>query len=78
MLFWGPPTKFSSDWSSNQTKSKLRVIDDGRTAERLLNWINKQIGRYEVSSFIAYLIHIILIIQSGAFLKLWNSKGNYE
>nr|KJB30849.1 hypothetical protein B456_005G163600 [Gossypium raimondii] len=44
MLFWGPPTKFSAGWSSNQAKSKLHVIDDGRTAERLLNWINKQIG----------------------------------
>ncbi|KAB2090648.1 hypothetical protein ES319_A03G137000v1 [Gossypium barbadense] len=44
MLFWGPPTKFFAGWSSNQAKSKLRVIDDGRTAERLLNWINKQIG----------------------------------
>ncbi|XP_022733174.1 sulfhydryl oxidase 2-like isoform X1 [Durio zibethinus] len=44
MLFWGPPTKFSAGWEPKQAKSKLRVIDDGRTAERLLNWINKQIG----------------------------------
>ncbi|GMJ13307.1 quiescin-sulfhydryl oxidase 2 [Hibiscus trionum] len=44
MLFWGPPTKFSAGWSSDKAKSELRVIDDGRTAERLLNWINKQIG----------------------------------
>ncbi|KAK8529268.1 hypothetical protein V6N13_102202 [Hibiscus sabdariffa] len=44
MLFWGPPTKFSAGWSSDQAKSKLHVIDDGRTADRLLNWINKQIG----------------------------------
>ncbi|KAK8526280.1 hypothetical protein V6N12_020758 [Hibiscus sabdariffa] len=44
MLFWGLPTKFSVGWSSDQAKSKLREIDDGRTADRLLNWINKQIG----------------------------------
>ncbi|GMI75145.1 quiescin-sulfhydryl oxidase 2 [Hibiscus trionum] len=44
MLFWGPPTKFSAGWSSDQAKSKLHVIDDGQTADRLLNWINKQIG----------------------------------
>ncbi|XVF85314.1 hypothetical protein PTKIN_Ptkin17bG0107800 [Pterospermum kingtungense] len=44
MLFWGAPTKFSAGWEPNQAKSEIRVIDDGRTAERLLNWINKQIG----------------------------------
>ncbi|XP_039040564.1 sulfhydryl oxidase 2-like isoform X2 [Hibiscus syriacus] len=44
MLFWGPPTKFLAGWSSDQAKSKLRVIDDARTAECLLKWINKQIG----------------------------------
>ncbi|XP_065881943.1 sulfhydryl oxidase 2 isoform X1 [Euphorbia lathyris] len=45
MLFWGPPSKFiSGGWEPNQEKSEIRVIDDGRTAERLLNWINKQLG----------------------------------
>ncbi|XP_022776368.1 sulfhydryl oxidase 2-like isoform X2 [Durio zibethinus] len=44
MLFWGPPAKFSAGWEPNQAKAEIRVIDDGRTAERLLNWINKQIG----------------------------------
>ncbi|KAK6242263.1 hypothetical protein SCA6_007652 [Theobroma cacao] len=45
MLFWAPPTKFASaGWEPNQAKSEIRLIDDGRTAERLLNWINKQIG----------------------------------
>ncbi|XP_007045061.2 PREDICTED: sulfhydryl oxidase 2 isoform X1 [Theobroma cacao] len=45
MLFWAPPTKFvSAGWEPNQAKSEIRLIDDGRTAERLLNWINKQIG----------------------------------
>ncbi|KAE8732067.1 Sulfhydryl oxidase 1 [Hibiscus syriacus] len=43
MLFWGPPKKFSSGWKPNQEKSEIREIDDGRTAERLLNWINKQL-----------------------------------
>ncbi|XWS34527.1 hypothetical protein CRYUN_Cryun21dG0046200 [Craigia yunnanensis] len=49
MLFWGPPTKFSAGWEPNQAKSEIRLIDDGRTAERLLNWINKQISRYEIA-----------------------------
>ncbi|KAK8677182.1 hypothetical protein V6N13_142736 [Hibiscus sabdariffa] len=44
MLFWGPPTKFSSGWKPNQEKRDIREIDDWRTAEHLLNWINKQIG----------------------------------
>ncbi|KAM7271225.1 hypothetical protein ACFE04_030439 [Oxalis oulophora] len=45
MLFWGPPSKFvSARWESKQEKSEIRVIDDGRTDERLLNWINKQLG----------------------------------
>ncbi|XP_010424866.1 PREDICTED: sulfhydryl oxidase 2 isoform X1 [Camelina sativa] len=44
MLFWGPPTKFvSATWEPKKDKSEILVIDDGRTAERLLNWINKQI-----------------------------------
>jgi len=47
MLFWGPPTKFvSGSWEPKKDKSEILVIDDGRTAERLLNWINKQIGRF--------------------------------
>ncbi|XP_016685674.2 sulfhydryl oxidase 2 isoform X1 [Gossypium hirsutum] len=44
MLFWGPPTKFSTGWKPNQEKSEIREIDNWRTAELLLNWINKQIG----------------------------------
>lgn len=57
MLFWGPPSKFvSAGWEPNQAKGDIRVIDDGRTADRLLSWINKQLGRYEVFTFIVYLI----------------------
>ncbi|KAF3432231.1 hypothetical protein FNV43_RR26970 [Rhamnella rubrinervis] len=45
MLFWGPPPKFvAGSWDPKQEKSELHVIDDGRTADRLLNWINKQMG----------------------------------
>ncbi|KAG2709504.1 hypothetical protein I3760_05G243000 [Carya illinoinensis] len=45
MLFWGAPSKFvSGGWEPKQEKSEIRVIDDGRTADRLLNWINKQTG----------------------------------
>ncbi|WCJ33234.1 Sulfhydryl oxidase 1 [Euphorbia peplus] len=45
MLFWAPPSKFvSGGWDPKQENSEIHVIDDGRTAERLLNWINKQLG----------------------------------
>ncbi|KAL0924176.1 hypothetical protein M5K25_004985 [Dendrobium thyrsiflorum] len=45
MLLWGPPPKFtSSGWDPNQEKSEIKSIDDARTAEQLLNWINKRIG----------------------------------
>ncbi|XP_008787608.2 sulfhydryl oxidase 1-like isoform X2 [Phoenix dactylifera] len=45
MLLWGPPPKFaSSRWDPKQEKSEIQSIDDGRTADRLLKWINKQIG----------------------------------
>lgn len=49
MLFWSHPSKFvGAGWGSNKEKSEIREIDDGRTAERLLNWINKQLGRYSI------------------------------
>ncbi|XP_037425210.1 sulfhydryl oxidase 1-like isoform X1 [Triticum dicoccoides] len=42
-LLWGPPPKFANTkWDRKQEKSKLKLIDDGRTDERLLKWINKQ------------------------------------
>ncbi|XP_031285258.1 sulfhydryl oxidase 2 isoform X1 [Pistacia vera] len=45
MLFWGPPSRFvSGGWEPKQDKSEICEIDDGRTADRLLNWINKQLG----------------------------------
>ncbi|XP_011621144.1 sulfhydryl oxidase 2 isoform X1 [Amborella trichopoda] len=46
MLLWGPPSKFASgEWQPKTTNSEIQAIDDARTAERLLNWINKKIGR---------------------------------
>lgn len=46
MLLWGPPIKFvAGRWDPKQENSEIQAIDDGRTAQRLLNWINKQIGR---------------------------------
>ncbi|OIW06966.1 hypothetical protein TanjilG_18354 [Lupinus angustifolius] len=45
MLFWGHPPKFvGGSWEPKQEKSDISVIDDARTADRLLNWINKQLG----------------------------------
>ncbi|OMO88094.1 Thioredoxin-like protein [Corchorus olitorius] len=46
MLFWGPTEEFVSatGWEPNQAKSEICIIDNGRTAERLVNWINNQIG----------------------------------
>jgi len=44
-LAWGPPAKFDSpQWKPKQENSELELIDDGRTAERLLKWINKKMG----------------------------------
>ncbi|XP_052198900.1 sulfhydryl oxidase 2-like isoform X2 [Diospyros lotus] len=45
MLLWGPPSKFvAAGWKPKQDKSEIRTIDDGRTSDHLLNWINKQMG----------------------------------
>ncbi|KAK1302609.1 Sulfhydryl oxidase 1 [Acorus calamus] len=45
MLFWGLPSKFAyGRWAPKQENSEIQTIEDGRTAERLLNWINKKMG----------------------------------
>ncbi|KAJ3670718.1 hypothetical protein LUZ60_008144 [Juncus effusus] len=45
MLLWGPPSKFvSAKWGPDQQNSEILSIDDGRTSQWLLNWINKRIG----------------------------------
>lgn len=46
MLFWGPPRKFvGGSWEPKQEKSEILVVDEWRTADLLLSWINKQLGR---------------------------------
>ncbi|CAA6671400.1 unnamed protein product [Spirodela intermedia] len=45
-LLWGPPSKFiSGKWSPEKEDSGIQAIDNGRTAEILLNWINERLGR---------------------------------
>ncbi|KAH7833074.1 hypothetical protein Vadar_002865 [Vaccinium darrowii] len=45
MLFWVSPSKFvATAPKPKQDKNEIRTIDDGRTADRLLNWINRQFG----------------------------------
>lgn len=47
MLFWAPPKMFvGGSWGPKKEKSEISVVDKWRTADLLLNWINKQIGRY--------------------------------
>ncbi|KVH96230.1 Erv1/Alr [Cynara cardunculus var. scolymus] len=44
-LFWGPPSKFvGGGWDGKSEKSEIHPIDDGRTADRLLKWINTRLG----------------------------------
>ncbi|KAL3631385.1 Sulfhydryl oxidase 1 [Castilleja foliolosa] len=44
-LLWAPPSKFvSASWDPKQENSEIRSMDDWLTADRLLNWINKQLS----------------------------------
>ena len=46
VLFWAPPRKFvGGSWGPKQDKSEIILMDDWRTSDLLLSWINKQIGR---------------------------------
>lgn len=55
MLLWGPSVKFvAGKWDPKQEKSEIQSIDDGRTADRLLNWINKKMGRQDVGSHFTF------------------------
>lgn len=46
MLFWGPPNKFSAGrWDPKKNNEEIQLIDEWRTADDLLNYINKKIGR---------------------------------
>ncbi|CAH2037599.1 unnamed protein product [Thlaspi arvense] len=45
MLFWGRPSKFvGGSWGPKQEQNEISVVDEWRTADLLLNWINKKIG----------------------------------
>ncbi|KAL9260431.1 Sulfhydryl oxidase 2-like protein [Drosera capensis] len=44
MLLWGPPSKFASGGFDFKNYTGIKSIDDGRTAERLLNWINTRMS----------------------------------
>ncbi|KZV50034.1 sulfhydryl oxidase 2 [Dorcoceras hygrometricum] len=45
MLLWAPPSKFvAGSWGQNQDKSEIQYVEDGQTADRLLNWINKKMN----------------------------------
>lgn len=45
MLLWGKPSKFIvGGWEPGKDNSEIKAVDNGRTAELLLNWINKQMG----------------------------------
>lgn len=47
MLFWGSPKKFvGGSWQPKQEKNEISVVDEWRTSDLLLKWINKKIGRY--------------------------------
>ncbi|KAL8248559.1 hypothetical protein R6Q59_005427 [Mikania micrantha] len=43
-MYWGPASKFvGGGWNGKNEKTEIRPIDDGRTADRLLKWINTQL-----------------------------------
>ncbi|KAI3825085.1 hypothetical protein L1987_06561 [Smallanthus sonchifolius] len=45
-LYWGVPSNFGGGWNGKNEKSEIRPIptEDARTADRLLKWINTQLG----------------------------------
>ena len=58
MLLWGPPSKFiAGHWNGKQEKGEIRPVEDFRTAELLLKWINAQLGRYDDFE-ISYLLSV--------------------
>ncbi|XP_042385130.1 sulfhydryl oxidase 1-like [Zingiber officinale] len=44
MLFWGPPKKFSAGRWDPKKNNEIQLIDEWRTADLLLNYLNKKIG----------------------------------
>lgn len=78
MLFWGAPSKFvAAGPKPILDKNEILGIDDGRTADRLLNWINKQLGRHVthllfwstciVDAWFSELLHLDLL-----FIWFWS------
>lgn len=45
LLLWGPPSKFAFGSWEPKVDSGIEPIEDARTADRLLKWINKKIGK---------------------------------
>lgn len=44
-LLWGPPSKFvTARWDAKKVKSEITPIEDWKSAEDLLKWINTQLG----------------------------------
>lgn len=74
MLFWGPPHKFAfGRWDPKQDKDEIQLIDEWRTADHLLSYINKRIGRQVVliSSYCIicgfFLLHVLTKWQQHLF-----------
>jgi hypothetical protein len=58
-LLWGLPAKFASaQFKPTQENNEIELIDDGKTAERLLKWINKKMGRQ------------VLVVAAAALTKI--------
>lgn len=78
MLLWGPPAEFaSSNFEPKNNKSKIQAIDDARTADRLLNWINKQIGRHALLKWFLLLFFSAFICFIDIVL-VWNASGQIK
>jgi len=71
MLFWAPPKRFvGGSWGPKQEKNEISVVNEWRTADLLLNWINKQIGRYVRTgmSYLPFKLKVMFIEFSNLFL----------
>lgn len=60
MLFWGKSSEFvNGSWSQHQEIGEMRPIDNGRTSDRLLDWINNHLNRYIYEFFLIIRLNII-------------------
>ncbi|KAF3787043.1 Sulfhydryl oxidase 1 [Nymphaea thermarum] len=79
MLLWGPPAEFASgNWEPKNNKSKIQAIDDARTADRLLNWINKQIGRHALLKWLFPLFLLCLKMLQLCLFGMWSLSFDDE